>query len=61
MPFEEFVIDGTTYVLSRDAACAVHLTLDYISRLAKERRVVGDAPTCRCDAAGEALLPVPAH
>ena len=41
MSSRKVVIDGVTYVRSRDAARSVHLALDYISRLARAGVIAG--------------------
>jgi len=35
------IIDGVTYIRSRDAARAVNLALDYVSRLARDDEIAG--------------------
>ena len=41
MSSRKLVIDGTTFIRSRDAARIVHLTHDYISRLARGNLIDG--------------------
>jgi hypothetical protein len=41
MSSRKVVIDGVTYIRSRDAARAVNLALDYVSRLARQGTIAG--------------------
>jgi hypothetical protein len=41
MSSRKVVIDGVTYIRSRDAARAVNLALDYVSRLARQGAIAG--------------------
>jgi hypothetical protein len=41
MSSRKVLIDGVTYIRSRDAAREVHLTLDYVSRLARHGAIAG--------------------
>ena len=42
MSSRKVVIDGMTYIRSRDAARAVNLALDYVSRLARHGAIAGE-------------------
>jgi hypothetical protein len=42
MSSRKVIIDGVTYIRSRDAARAVNLALDYVSRLARHGAIAGE-------------------
>ena len=42
MSSRKLLINGVTYIRSRDAACAVNLAADYISRLARQGAIAGE-------------------
>lgn len=42
MSSRKLVINGVTYIRSRDAARAVNLALDYVSRLARHGAITGE-------------------
>jgi hypothetical protein len=45
MSSRKVVINGVTYIRSRDAARAVNLAPDYISRLARQEAIAGKRPS----------------